>query len=599
MGCSGRVKEEDLRPEQKWDFISLNDFKNTSCFAPLAYAYLCISLLISVAVYGVDTFTAVNLLAFDRWSGQVQPKIDFDVGKWIFSVCIILSWVNVGYEHIRAGRVMKRGAVTESFLDSLAVRLQCIRWGKGRGYRRFLVFAELTKSKKGAEYVALFTYFSFQAWIRIIFCQGPRQVVNAFTLYAVFQANFDLKKDAGSTLMTFFNNLKHLAEQSNQQALILSGMIFTLVIWVFGVLSMILAVFFYVFFLWHYIPNRDGGLSGYCKRKVDKRLASIVSVKVNKAIEEEERRRQQGNAKKGPKKGPDGGDSMAGRQATLPTLFDDKAEDKLPNMPLMRADTQSTLPLYSSRPGTPSGQPPLPSFELNQMDQRRPFPQRSNTSYASNAPLIGNAQGMADGRASPAPSMHGDMNGYPAPPPRSMTSNTHRSDWSSSTGQYGSQVGLPQPPRMPSAFGDRGYTQSPVSYVEGRGTPDTFGNPGPPRINTPMGPPPSMARRTPFDPYGAQPSPALSGHFNPNIRSASAAPTSNPGPPPGPQRNMTAPMDYFGNAGPQRPGTSNSQLNAVPQIARLASPAPYNNWGNGGSPGFGPMGLNSPGYRRS
>jgi Fungal potassium channel len=59
-------------------------------------------------------------------------------------------------------RVMKRGAVAESFLDSLAVRLQSVRLGKARGWRRFLVFAELTKSKKGAEYVALFTYFSFQ-----------------------------------------------------------------------------------------------------------------------------------------------------------------------------------------------------------------------------------------------------------------------------------------------------------------------------------------------------------------------------------------------------------------------------------------------------
>jgi hypothetical protein len=60
-------------------------------------------------------------------------------------------------------RVMKRGSVVESYLDSLAVRLQCIRWTKqGRGWRRFLVFAELTKKKKGAEYVALFTYFSFQ-----------------------------------------------------------------------------------------------------------------------------------------------------------------------------------------------------------------------------------------------------------------------------------------------------------------------------------------------------------------------------------------------------------------------------------------------------
>lgn len=88
--------------------------------------------------------------------------VSFDVQKWIFAGCIIASWVNLGFEHLRATRVIRRGAVAESFLDSLAVRIQSVRVGKGRGWRRFLVFAELTKSKKGAEYVALFTYFSFQ-----------------------------------------------------------------------------------------------------------------------------------------------------------------------------------------------------------------------------------------------------------------------------------------------------------------------------------------------------------------------------------------------------------------------------------------------------
>lgn len=38
----------------------------------------------------------------------------------------------------------------------------------GRGWKRFLVFAELTKSKKGAEYVALFTYFSFEGEFDIL-----------------------------------------------------------------------------------------------------------------------------------------------------------------------------------------------------------------------------------------------------------------------------------------------------------------------------------------------------------------------------------------------------------------------------------------------
>lgn len=118
---------------------------------------------ISTAVYGVDTFTAVNLLAFNRWSGEIQPKIPLNVSKWIFSGCIIASWINLGFEHLRAWRVMRRGAVAESYLDNLAVRLESVKMGKsGRGWRRFLVFAELTKSKKGTEYVALFTYFAFQ-----------------------------------------------------------------------------------------------------------------------------------------------------------------------------------------------------------------------------------------------------------------------------------------------------------------------------------------------------------------------------------------------------------------------------------------------------
>lgn len=142
---------------------SLNDFKSTSCLTPFAYSYLILSLVTSVAVYAVDIFTAVNLLAFNRWSGEIKPYISFDISKWIFSACIIASIVNLAFEHMRANHVMRRGAVAESYLDPLAVRLECIRMGqKGRGWRRFLVFAELTKSRKGAEFVALFTYFSFK-----------------------------------------------------------------------------------------------------------------------------------------------------------------------------------------------------------------------------------------------------------------------------------------------------------------------------------------------------------------------------------------------------------------------------------------------------
>ena len=163
MGCcwGNRKKEVVGIADQKWEYINLRDFKSRGCGTVFAYIYLWLMLLVSVAVYVVDSFTAVNLLVFDRWSSKIDPAISFDVSKWIFSICIILSFVNLAYEGIRATRVIRRGNVAESYLDSLAVRWESIRLGS-QGFKRFMVFAELTKSKEGAQYIALFTYFNFQ-----------------------------------------------------------------------------------------------------------------------------------------------------------------------------------------------------------------------------------------------------------------------------------------------------------------------------------------------------------------------------------------------------------------------------------------------------
>lgn len=163
MGCfTHRRKQAQVFTDHKWDYINLDDFKAKGCGPSFVYGYLWFSLFLSVAVYAIDSFTAVNLLAFNKWSSKIEPTIPFDVSKWIFSICIIASFVNLAYEGVRAVRVMRRRNVAECYMDSLAARWESVRVGKGQGWRRFLVFAELTKSKKGAEYIALFTYFSLQ-----------------------------------------------------------------------------------------------------------------------------------------------------------------------------------------------------------------------------------------------------------------------------------------------------------------------------------------------------------------------------------------------------------------------------------------------------
>ncbi|KAF6818551.1 vacuolar membrane protein [Colletotrichum plurivorum] len=488
MGClTNRKKDISFKAEQKWDYISLNDFRSRGCLTPFAYFYLWLMLVISLAVYGVDLFTAINLLAFDRWSSEIDPAIDFKISKWIFSISIIASFINLGFEQVRAMRVMKRGNVAECYLDNIAVRLESIRMGKGQGWRRFLVFAELTKSKKGAEYIALFTYFSFQSWIRVLVCSGPRQVVNALTLKSVYDVKLAVHEaSVEGSLLGFFEKIRQLATEDYQQALILSGMLFTLVIWVFSVLYLIIAVLFYVFFLFHWIPRADGGLSGYCERKVNKALTKIVTAKVNKALAKQDADRKKAELRAAKKNGemlpPE-------RQATLPTIPNVGDPDKLAEMPMMkRSDTFATLPAYESRPGTPG------SIELGAMDQKRPVPSRMGTtvssttsystaSYSSRAPLVGAAADMGYQRsASPAPSLPPlDLNNYP-PPVRPGTSNSQRS--------FRPQLSHVHTNSQNSL---RGITESPAAY-----SPDTM-PPFPPPVRSPTA-------RT-MDSYGSGPGP--------------------------------------------------------------------------------------------
>lgn len=463
MGCiSHRKKQTHEFTDLQWSYISLNDFKAKGCGPGFFYGWLWFSLFLSTAVYAVDSFTAVNLLAFNTWSSKIQPAIPLSVSKWIFSGCIIASFVNIGFEGIRAIRVMRRGNVAECYMDSLAARWESIRFGSGQGWRRFLVFTELTKSKKGAEYIALFTYFSFQSWIRVILCSGPRQVVNAFTLRSVYEAKLNpTSTSVEGSITGFFDKIKALAMEDYQQAAILSGMLFTLVVWVFSALFLLAAVLFYVLFLFHWIPRADGGLTGYCVRKVNKRLTRIVTTKVNRALAKGQAKRELAKevwtAKSGNEK------PQLERSATIPTIPDVNA-DSLPEMPVLSRTgsdmTMSTLDSHSgllhhtrvmpSRPTTPSSaysaRAPLVDSAA-QMGYSAPMAAPAHAGYAASdsgylersasqrslgsqrsfgtsrqgygprppvgrpSPLTRPQDAYANGRNSPAPSMASNMNG--------------------------------------------------------------------------------------------------------------------------------------------------------------------------------------------
>ena len=198
-----------------------------------------------------------------------------------------------------------------------------------------------------------------------------------------------------SSVGQFFVNVQILAAENREQAVILFGMLFTFVIWLFSVLGLLLATLFYVFYLWHHVPSSDGSLAKYCRRKVDKRLSQIVGVKINKAIERENRRIEKDEAK---------GDGRSLRyQPTLPIIADDKGD-------LSRHTSQTSFG-SDSRSGAENGRRPsaLPGFNRPTPPPRMASQTSTHSadSYSSNAPLIVAASAMGyDGAGrpySPAP----------------------------------------------------------------------------------------------------------------------------------------------------------------------------------------------------
>lgn len=237
-------------------------------------------------------------------------------------------------------------------------------------------------------------------WMNTIFADGPRQVINAITLYSVMKMNLlpggkhAQKDDGSSSFLQFFNNVKIMAEDNNLQAVVLFGMLFTLVIWVLFMLRLASAVILYLIFLFHHIPQEDGTLKAYCRRKISSRLKRIVQRKVNKALAR--------------------GFQLQDRAPTQPSLASGDSKPTLPDVDkgpivttLSRSTTETTLPPYTrSNSFATDKNPTLPNLEF---DSKPPLTRTTTQSSAisESASLTGNAAAMGysplDRQNSPLP----------------------------------------------------------------------------------------------------------------------------------------------------------------------------------------------------
>lgn len=268
MCCgSANWKREEV-PDHKFDFIDVRDFRNSGCFQQLKYVFLFAMVVKSFAVYVADIYTAVTLLAFGHFSGSLYDKVQNDpennfrvpisYGRWIFSGCIIFSFLLLAYEAHKSRAIVKSRDISYAYTNVMANNYYSLR-----SYDHFCFFDHINDSKKKKDELAFFIFFTFKGWKRLLVADGPRQVINFFTLYGL-----------GSFAKWSTNPYDYYEGNIFTGVMILS-MLFTVAVFAGSLILLMLAGIAYIPLLCYI----KGNLKEYCCHKVDKRVTELVHLK--------------------------------------------------------------------------------------------------------------------------------------------------------------------------------------------------------------------------------------------------------------------------------------------------------------------------------
>ncbi|KAK3820569.1 MAG: hypothetical protein JOS17DRAFT_688451, partial [Linnemannia elongata] len=290
--------------DHKFDFIDVEDYVDNSPWRKFKYSLVFAIVIKGILIYCADLWTAVNLLVSDSWTsnlgvegGQISFQsinISFEIYKWVFAACIVLSFILLAWDMKKAAAIIQSRDISYAFTSMIAYRYYAIK-----SYAHFCLFSKIHNSKKQIDEIAFFCFFTFRGWKRLLFADGPRQIINGIILIRLISGHWSTH---GPQIWLY--------GLDTMKTITVSLMIFTLTLWVISVLLMFVAVVLYIPLVIHI----QGNLKEYCCHKIDKRIDEIVKKKAKERAQEAAKNQKNGK----------GGDTPL-QKPTLPNinLFDE------------------------------------------------------------------------------------------------------------------------------------------------------------------------------------------------------------------------------------------------------------------------------------
>lgn len=316
MCCEARWKREVV-PDHKFDYIDLREYHLTDWFTRVRYVFVYILMIKSFGVLCLDLFTGITYVSSTTWHNTLYTAcgddcvvtVKFAIAKWVFAGCILFSFLLLGWDSYKARKIIKSRDISSAFTNPLTNDTLSIR-----NYDCFCFFTLVSNSTKKMDDLVLFIFFTMKEWKRLIIADGPRQSINALTLYSFAYANDFQTHD----IPAYWNG-------SIITLLLLLSMISTLLIWVGSMILLLAAMVAYPFALCFVI---QGNVKEYVCTKVDKRIAELIRRKNRQRLKRTAQLEKE-LAGRGPVRDKNGNiiKSSMPLQPTIPVVnFDDEDE---------------------------------------------------------------------------------------------------------------------------------------------------------------------------------------------------------------------------------------------------------------------------------
>ncbi|RKP37113.1 hypothetical protein BJ085DRAFT_20487, partial [Dimargaris cristalligena] len=270
---STKWKRETIN-DHKFEYIDVNDFVTKTGAARWGYTLIFLRVIKSTLVYIADIYTAISLVVMsDYYNGEdsiykkSEYRLPFDVLRYIFWGSILISFGLLLWEWRKSRKIYATQDISYSYTSPPVYKYICLL-----SYPHYCFFRQIDKHRKFKDDVAFYVFFTLKSWKRVLFAESPRQVINGLALIFLFRLVWIEHK--GFTI-----NPSAYAK-TNSQKMSIFVMLFTFLMYLFSVFSILVAAILYIPLL----CSIQGNLKEYCCHKVDKRVAAILKKYSKKRI---------------------------------------------------------------------------------------------------------------------------------------------------------------------------------------------------------------------------------------------------------------------------------------------------------------------------